>query len=1129
MVKDPLYRKILDRLDEGVDPGQFETCMTDILRDALPGLVPVPGGKDGGYDGSVADGEGEPFPLVCTTSERVERNLAESLDSFARQEIPTRKVALATSQRLSPGRRLKLQALAREKGFIPVQIFERRYVAARLYRHSRWRQELLGIPGTPSPLSVIPASRRPLMDLKPVGRDADLQWLREGRQDRVLTGEPGSGKTFLLHHLMTRGWPGLFLTSDDEAAVADALRDQQPRVVVVDDAHVALHRIDSLRRLRQETGARFDIVATTWNGARDLVIDRLVDLPDHRVRKLELLTRDEVVEVFRAAGVDVREDVFRKLVDQASNKPGLAVTIAGLCLQGAWPEILTGKVLGRTLLVTFRELVGKDAAAILAAFSLGGEAGMDLKSTGECLGLGLAEIGRKASALSAGGVLFERGKDRLAVRPRILRSALLRDVFFPDSGPGLPYRVLLDRAPHRQRAVETIVQARLDGVRVPDTDLRELVAAVPSRDAWAGLAASGTENAQWVLASYPYELTDIASEALHQAPESVLPVLLDRAADAPGTPQGRTRHPLRILADWAKELDEYRPSETMRRRRLVAQHARRYLQAGGDLAVGVQAICALLSPTCEGSHLDPGAGRTLTMRWAVLSREQLREVTSLWDSVREAIPRLDREAWRHLSSALWGWVYPTYSFKSIDVPDETRELMPGFAVSVLRDVAPLAKGRPGLTKAIQDLAARAGTELDLDEDPIYGILFPPDYEGDDFESWQAGQLGAVRELATRWSGRDPVEVIEEIRRYEHEAREAGRTWPRRTPDLCRELAHTTVEPAAWASLLIEAGAEADLVLPFLEEAARARLPGWVSLIERCLSSERYDWLGLNVALRAADTPENVLTRAMEKAPGAAQLVETLCLRQEIPSARVAALLNHPDRKTALAAAVGEWLADPEGEVRPELLPMWRSAILRSGHEDDLEGPGLGFWLGVILNKSPDLAEDWLRRMLRSMRRSFRLAPDDIAEKALSGLGKSARAALLREIKGDLIPAGFVPSLIGRDPELYRELLASPEARSYHLAPLGGSPDEAWLPLALAALDRGYLPVQIAHATIWENSGAPYSGTMKDHWREIDSAFSRFEDHSKAEVRAIAHEGRGIVRHETDGREKTLRTKAVHGY
>src|SRR5215210_2888415 len=117
IAKDPFHQKILDALAGPLDPQVFEACMGDLLQNNFPGLVPVPGGNDAGMDAAVAGGNGDPFPLVCTTAERVHDNFKKSLDAFLKRGFPSRTVGLATSRALTPAEVRKLRELAKEKGF----------------------------------------------------------------------------------------------------------------------------------------------------------------------------------------------------------------------------------------------------------------------------------------------------------------------------------------------------------------------------------------------------------------------------------------------------------------------------------------------------------------------------------------------------------------------------------------------------------------------------------------------------------------------------------------------------------------------------------------------------------------------------------------------------------------------------------------------------------------------------------------------------------------------------------------------------------------------------------------------------------------------------------------------------
>ena len=89
--------------------------------------------------------------------------------------------------------------------------------------------------------------------------------------DLVLVGKPGVGKTFLLEQLAAEDWC-LFDSGWSIADLEDAIREMQPRRVVIDDAHlVESDRISKIRRLRREMNVVISIVAVSWPGQANAV------------------------------------------------------------------------------------------------------------------------------------------------------------------------------------------------------------------------------------------------------------------------------------------------------------------------------------------------------------------------------------------------------------------------------------------------------------------------------------------------------------------------------------------------------------------------------------------------------------------------------------------------------------------------------------------------------------------------------------------------------------------------------------------------------------------------------------------------------------------------------------------
>jgi hypothetical protein len=298
-------------------------------------------------DGAIADAEGEPFPLVTTTSKNVIGNLTRNLNSYLKQEGTRRKVVLATSQDLSPRKIQNLYKRASELGFLLLNVHAQAATANLLYRSPEWCKELLNLMGDPCPLSVVPRTTRPQLSQSLIGRDKDLAWLTESNGDRLLVGQPGSGKTSLLRELVSHGL-ALFVVSRDRGELAAAIRKQEPETLIVDDAQAYHDVILDLIQIREETGAKFSILVSSWPSFQSKIAETL-NLTEKAVHRLDLLPRDDIVAVIKATGIHGPDELIREIVNQAQGRPGLAVTLAYLCLQGGVQELLSGDALNRSI------------------------------------------------------------------------------------------------------------------------------------------------------------------------------------------------------------------------------------------------------------------------------------------------------------------------------------------------------------------------------------------------------------------------------------------------------------------------------------------------------------------------------------------------------------------------------------------------------------------------------------------------------------------------------------------------------------------------------------------------------------------------------------------------------------
>jgi hypothetical protein len=362
--------------------------------------------------------------------------------------------------------------------------------------------------------------------------------------------------------------------------------------------------------------------------------------------------------------------------------------------------------------------------------------------------------------------------------------------------------------------------------------------------------------------------------------------------------------------------------------------------------------------------------------------------------------------------------------------------------------------------------------------------------------------------------------------YEAEAERIGYSWPRGSQDLCQNLAESVADPWPWLQVLLECHLASTFVAPFLERLVRERREGWEEVVDRTLNLKEYQFAAIDAVLQLPDAPSSLVEEALARAAAWPTAVEILALRREMPSATLTAALRHSCWEIALAAAVGEWYAGREGGVRNEFLAEWHEAILRApagGPRDSMQ-----HWLGEILAQDPNLALDWLRARLRDPDSPgyFLGGPYSLAVQALR---PEQRAELLDELLPVPILGSLLPRLVERNAELYQRLLVRHPLEDYHLAPLAGKPDDAWIALALLALDADKSPAQVAEAAVWgPGSHHLVTGAGVEYWEGWAQAFHSLEDHPSAEIREVGRQGRSVVEHDLQIARSRQEQIRLHG-
>lgn len=1116
MFRDPFYEAIIARLNGELDDKVFEACAADILREYYPTLVPISGGDDSGMDGAVADGKGLPFPLVTTTRKDVIGNLTHNLKKYVEDRGTRRTAILATSRSLTPRRRFNLEERAKESGFVLEQIYAQDAIALLLYHRPEWCRALLNLVGAPSALSKIPVSRRRFIDIDLVGRENDLVWLRGIDGDALLVGQPGSGKTFLLSKLI-KDEPAYFLIDKELGHLANAIRAHRPSTIVVDDAQTDIDFLVQLRHLREELGADFRIVATSWNGDKDSVINAL-DIPEVKTHTLELLTLDEMAEIVSEVGIQ-SHSLVQEIVEQAQGKPGLAVTLADLCIRGSIDEIRTAGALTRSIFDFYTDYLSSKTSGILGVFALGGEAGMERAAVADKLGLDLFELRDVLIKLADGGILKELNSDFLMVQPEALRHALIRDVFFSRI-PLQNINDFLQIVPNPKETTRTLIGAKSRGANVPEPLLQEMLeeqkGAYFAAANWRHYAWLGRDQVEWVLETHPEKLTTVAVPALHLVPYTVLPLLFEQSVGEIPPLHSSPEHPLRIIADWVKSGTPG-TSAPLERRMILFEATRTWILSGGDTHVAIRTLAQALSPEFDAYYPEPGSGDTIRLLRGYLTENELERVEQLWIQAKEFLPKLSNKDAVPFIELLREWAYPR------DASPNVMIAMDRTAQRLINDSIEIARNNPGIAHELQEIVDNRRWEIVIPRNHAFNLLYPQDNDLDERDFAKPENLQAIQQLAREWIGLEIDVVVTQIMAIEQTARDLQITWPRLVPYLAEQLSALTTSQCAWIKIINRKQFDTDFIRPFLYRAATTNEDQWVKNAIECLDKPILGAFVAEVALTIPNPPAQLINAIWTNLEKYAGIIHQVWLQDRLSKELMLSLLQHPSAVVACEAVISEWAVEPKGHIRAELRQAWENAVVEKFTETRNE-----FWLCEILKAEPAIAFQWLLKQATTNPRKLYQFGKAITS-AASGLNTDQRIALITQLPSEYNIGELVDLVVGSDLNAYAALLANKTLKDFHLAPLHGELSLEWIEQAKLALKAGYLPKELVAATHGSLRIITWVGPESVRWEGWIQQFEQLCNHEDRQIREIGELGTKYSVQRRDAALKVEHDEAVYGY
>lgn len=977
----------------------------------------------------------------------------------------------------------------------------------------------------PPVLSPISLPNRPRANIPIKGRDRELAWLDALRTDALVWGQPGSGKTEVLQSF-ARLRNARFLVTDTADTAIGALLAGPPDFVIIDDAATRQNLIQRLIHLREERRLAFRIIAVCWPFEKD-ELARLLRLPAAATLELEGLSRPIIAgiitEIATSRNLRVNDQFVRVVAKQARGKPGLATSLSLAAFAAPGESLVSGELLLIDLGPVLVKIAGDQASHVLAAFACGGNKGVSVESVARELDKPTTEITVLAQKIALAGVLEQTGKDTLCVQPDFLRSALIKEIFFPAQGVALRFEIcerLIKSAVEPALGYLELILARGRADATIDNDLlRKITRATDDIRLWEAMSWLDASNCEWALEIKPDLSPTMKRAVLHYHPKRIIPAILSAATADHRPLNAYPDADMRILEDW---VCGGWADEGTRRRRILCDSVLAWLKDGGDRDTALAAMQRVFNLEFHETDSDPADPRTFRWRTALLPLKDARAVFGMWAEILPALRSVADFPWRGLVSLVDGWMHSGRLHRQ-PPPEGYTEFLDSSARQMISDVIPLA----GDNQAVLRWAHLRTKEFGMATDSIpvsadFLVLFPEErLEGDVQDIWKE-QVAAAHALAATWQNRPFTEIVETLSQWEQQAGTLDRVWPRTTFDFCAKLAEIRDLSKAELGHGI-AQLPADLVGPFVEAAlGRGQMDS--DLVQQALSRE--DLHGLFIRLVLTERAPHLYPELESRFTNWKGAIDMLCIRGEVPENVLRRLLAHSD--TSVRTNVAFHMFRAKGGIPADLQGIWRNAMIDGLiHTAQHEGGECPYDIEKILASDPTLAQEVLDRLVKSSREDSMLIGMDMLPHLVARLGKEDRRALLRRCT-EMAYTELPVLLVENDEDLYRELLDIPELKHCHLMVLSGDPNDGnWTALAKAALTAGYPHRTIAHAV--ESRGFSWTGGLSTYYQQLVERFQRLRQNPDTDIQKIADEGLKWATLQRDRERTTEKREEIYGW
>ena len=981
----------------------------------------------------------------------------------------------------------------------------------------------------PRGLSSIPLNYRDI-DVPVIPRENDIHAIADFDGDFILSGQPGSGKTFLLYQYSDR-LDALFIITDDFQKVKAELDYSCPNIVIIDDAIVSIHMIQALMQYRLANGKDFKIAAICWPFEK-MQLMGVMGISKRAVHDISLISADEMADYidnyFKSKGRQADNILIKKIRRQAAGRPGLAIRLMQLLLDNGIEELFEGRPFYEIIDQLSSRIEGEQIEVVLAAFAVGGKAGMSSADVSKNLGLNVVSISKILKNLATGGIIQQINEDYLAVIPASFRHILLKKEFFTGDAHKLDdiYWQLYQAAHDKQAALSTLIMAKSKGAMVDGDRIVVEIEQIENSSTdtvklWKNLAGISKELCQVAFAKKPHLVIQLVEVGLHYIPDITISMLLNEAI-GDKRPEHQFPHaPVRILGDWIAERCDTK-EESLRRRMALLEETIKWADNGGDVDVVWKVLPKCMSLESNWSESDPGSGRTISMLRSLVPLDWAGEIAKLWDSIIVQVSKHLPKDWGNLLNRLHQWLFPhaPHAIKE----EGYREYTNAKAQEVIQELFAISGdyrnplGRWAVNKV--DFAIEG-----IDEEFL--VIFPPDRFGSK-NSYQE-QLEENRDkaltLGEKWAQCSPADVIEKIVLFTKQMECFDGEIQGRELNVFQAISQNISDLDLWIESIIAARLSDKCLRPFMTKAIVAR-HGKINLwLKQCLRIDCYHWIAIELILTNESLASALFDDISDLLPKYIDRIRVVIYSGDMPNYCLKMLCNHKDEVLCFQVALSDFRSD-EKYILNNHRDLWLEMFKKGFREHDMNDDELLYDIDELLTTVPELAFFIALELAKSPSGCF-IHSEEPYLKLFSVLDKKQKIEVLKHLHPHKSHS-FVSLLVGDDLDIYNDLLSNEELKRWHCTPLKGRPSSSkWQEKATLAFQYEIPIREIALAAVGHSWS--YEGSEVAFWQKWKNEFDGLYKSENEDLRNVAISGLEFVNDRINHSKSREGHESVYGF